>query len=500
MKLCDLERFTDIVVQLHDNPDADAVGSGYALYRYFESKGKNVRLIYGGSMEIHKSNILLMVSEMKIPVEYVTELEKPELLITVDCQYGEGNLQHFEAENVAIIDHHNTGKVSDEMTEIRGHIASCATVCYDMLRKEGFDVNQYIDISTALYYGLYMDSNGLSELRHPLDRDMIEDLKVDRALISRLTHANFTLEELEVAGMAMLRYSYDEKRRLSLIKAKPCDPNILGLIGDFILQVDSVDVSVIFNECAGGYKLSVRSCIVEVAANELVGFLTEEIGNGGGHLDKAGGFISRKKYEMLYGDQAVEGYLFKRIDEYYASYDIIYADDGIDTEGFMPYRKLPHVYGYVRTSDLFEEGTEFRVRTYEGDVYITAEKDIYLMIGLQGEVYPLEKDVFEKKYTAVDKPFTGEFDYEPSVMNFSDNKPYEIIPYAKQCISGMGPGIYAKQITKPLKLFTKWDYETYMYGVAGDYMCYTADDMEDAYLVKKEIFEATYTPIDESEI
>ncbi len=48
MRLCTLEKFHTIVVQLHDNPDADAVGSGYALYKYFKFKGKQVRLVYGG--------------------------------------------------------------------------------------------------------------------------------------------------------------------------------------------------------------------------------------------------------------------------------------------------------------------------------------------------------------------------------------------------------------------------------------------------------------------
>ena len=33
-----------------------------------------------------------MIKELNIPVEYVTSMENTELLITVDCQYGEGNV------------------------------------------------------------------------------------------------------------------------------------------------------------------------------------------------------------------------------------------------------------------------------------------------------------------------------------------------------------------------------------------------------------------------
>lgn len=124
-------------------------------------------------------------------------------------------------------------------------------------------------MATALYYGMYMDSNGLAEIRHPLERDMIDFLKIDKSLIKKLLHTNFTLNELETAGIALLRYSYEENKRLTIINSKPCDPNILGVIGDMVLQVDSVDVSIIYNDCQDGYKLSVRSCAVEVAANDL---------------------------------------------------------------------------------------------------------------------------------------------------------------------------------------------------------------------------------------
>ncbi len=126
MVLADLDKFNQIVIQVHDNPDADAVGSGYALYRYFQSAGKNVRLVYGGRNAVSKSNMRLMLSELSIPLEHIQELDIPELLLTVDCQYGQGNVQRFEAKNVAIIYHHNTVRQSDDTAEIRSHLVSCA--------------------------------------------------------------------------------------------------------------------------------------------------------------------------------------------------------------------------------------------------------------------------------------------------------------------------------------------------------------------------------------
>ena len=212
MELKTLDRFNEIVIQMHDNPDADAVGSAYAIYRYFLSKGKDVRIVYGGRFKISKSNMVMFIEALEIPIEYVDDIGKPELLLTIDCQYGEGNVTPFKARNVAMIDHHNTGRISDDMCEIRSNIVSCTAVCFDMLRNEGVMVAEDVDIATALYYGLYMDSNGLSELRHPIEMDMLEELVFNEKLVQRLVNSNFSMQEMETAGMAMLRSNYDEHK------------------------------------------------------------------------------------------------------------------------------------------------------------------------------------------------------------------------------------------------------------------------------------------------
>ena len=87
MKLNELLAYDDIIVQCHDNPDADAISSGYALWFYLRYRGKNARFIYSGRNEITKSNLVLLKETYNIPSEYVTALDtEPELLVTVDCQ------------------------------------------------------------------------------------------------------------------------------------------------------------------------------------------------------------------------------------------------------------------------------------------------------------------------------------------------------------------------------------------------------------------------------
>lgn len=78
------------------------------------------------------------------------------------------------------------------------------------------------------------------------------------------------------------------------------------------------------------------------------------------------------------------------------------------------------------------------------------------------------------------------------LVDVASAKKYDLLPYAKQCIRKADSCIYAKRLVTPTKVFSKWNYENYMYGKVGDYICFSPEDKTDVYIVKKEIFEETY--------
>ncbi len=294
MKLKDLLKYNKIVVQCHDNPDADAIASGYGVYTYLKENGKDVRLVYGGRNIIRKSNLVTMVKELDIPIEHVrnVELEEAaELLVTVDCQYGEGNVSIYPAEQVAVIDHHCVEQNLPSLSRVESNLGACSTLVWDMLLEEGVDPNRNEDLATALYYGLYTDTGNFDTVYQEKDIRLKDEAAFDVGLITKLKNANISIEELETAGAALLRCDYNEQYRFAVVKAGPCDPNVLGLISDMVLEVDAIDVCVVFNLQPNGVKLSIRSCEEEIPANELASKLCMGLGSGGGHVVKAGGFL-----------------------------------------------------------------------------------------------------------------------------------------------------------------------------------------------------------------
>lgn len=503
MKLCDLEKYNPITIQCHDNPDADALASGYGLYCYFKAIGKDVSIVYSGRNEIQKSNLRLMLEKLQIPVQYIKKDEctyRKGLLITVDCQYGAGNVSRIEAEHVAIIDHHQVEVDHVPLSMIVPGLGSCSTLVWKLLNEAGYKTDDEKGLGTALYYGLYTDTNQFAELHNPLDKDMREEIEHDNSLINQLRNSNLSLKELEIAGIAMIRYSYNEEYGFAVIKSQPCDPNILGLISDFLLQVDSIKTCVVFNEAGDGYKLSVRSCVKEVNASELAAFLTEGIGSGGGHYEKAGGFISKKLYNQKCNALHAEAYFNSRMTEYFDSYELVYAREyEADIASMKKYEKNRLPVGYVNLWEIIPVGTPVTIRTLEGDIDIIVQEDLVAIIGIKGEVYPNRAEKFRRSYHASEEMYIYErlssAEYLPTVKIRSTGEDLVLTDYAKVCIPSGSVSIYAKQLEKGVKVFTAWDKEKYMLGRVGDYLAVRSDDLHDVYVVEKDIFSKSYREV-----
>ena len=273
----------------------------------------------------------------------------------------------------------------------------------------------------------------------------------------------------------------------------------MGLISDFLLQVDAVDSCVVYNILDDGIKISVRSCIKEVRANELAEFLCEGIGSGGGHVEKAGGFIGTKKYEEYYPTLHAEAYFNNRMTQYFDSFDILYAKDyEADVNSMKLYEKKKLPIGYVKASEMLPVGTPITIRTLEGDINTVVEDDLYILIGIKGEVYPNHRDKFERAYAASAEPYIYDketMEYLPTIKNRASGNDLILVDYAKTCIPTGTVRIYASPLTKGMKLFVEWEKEKYMLGKPGDYLAVRCDDLKDAYIIEKDIFSKTYNQV-----
>ncbi len=494
--LSELTKYSDIVIQCHDNPDADALASGFALKWYLRLKGKAARFIYSGKKRISKSNLVLMINQLGIDVDYVSVLDAPELLVLVDCQYGENNVTRFDAKNIAIIDHHQVLGEPAYLNEIRSRYGSCSTIIYRMMKDEGIDINQDVKLATALYYGLMTDTNSFSEISHPSDKDLRDFAAFSQASITLFRNSNISKEELKIAGEALEKAHFPENKTFGIVEAEPCDPNILGIISDMLLEVDSIETGLVYSCLPFGVKISVRSCVKEVKASELAAYLCEGYGGGGGHLIKAGGFLQRELIEadgIPFEKDAIRQLLRSRMESYYANSEIIYAGTHKeDIHSLKHYVKREMEVGYVPVSSFSEPGKRILIRTLEGDVDVMITEDINIIIGIEGEIYPCRKNKFEASYITEDTPYVYPGEYPPTVIDSESGERISLLPFAKSCRSKGGAGIYARKLEKRVKVFTTWDPEKYYLGVPGDYLAVRVDDLSDIYVISGKLFDRSY--------
>ena len=493
MELKDLAKFKKVVIQCHDCPDADAVGSGFALQYYLRRLGAEAKLVYGGPAEIQKPSLLLMLSALDIEIEHIDALPPDtRLLVTVDCQRGAGNVENFDlppGAKFAVVDHHRAEIPESEYVTIRPYLASCATLMWDMLTREGCDMDTRVQ--SALYYGLFTDTNGLSELRHPLDRDLAE-VEFDAGLIRTLKNSAITVDELEIVANSLR--SREDVGKIGLFQARPCEANLLGFTSDIAQQVVNMDCCVVYCVQTHGVKMSVRSSTREIMASDMAAFICRGAGSGGGSAEKAGGFMSFKGLaEVLAGGKDFKSFLKKRIDEYTKHFDLIYAGNNDEDFGAMQvYKKLPVTVGYVKSTDAFAAGTKITIRTLEGDIDSVTNDNLYLMIGVKGETYPIRKNSFEASYNALGRPFSPKLEYIPAVLNRLTGQRCEILSYAKSCVPNNEKLVRARVLEKAAKVFTQWDTEKYFSGQPGDWLVANEGSHDDCYIVRSDIFAESY--------
>lgn len=506
MRLCDLSKFHKITIQCHDNPDADALASGFGLFCYFSALGIETRLVYSGKNTIQKANIRMMVEKLNIPLEYIPRNEQNPyrvegLLITVDGQYGAGNVTTILADEVAVIDHHKQEPNEVKLTRVESDLGSCSTLVWKMLKEadyQGFDKN----LSTALYYGLYMDTGMFAEIYHPEDMDMRDTLDFDKNLITRLRNSNLSLQELEIAGIAMIRTSYNSDYRFAMIHAQKCDPNIMGIISDFLLQVDEVDTCVVFNEEYDGYKFSVRSCVEEVNANELAAYLAQGIGSGGGHSEKAGGFINMKMYDKAYPTMNAEGYFNNRMTSYFDAHEILYTDNMVLPIADMQlYREKQFAAGYVHLTSYFEEGSIVTIRTGLGDRLIEATEGIYIVFGWSSLARVLTKEQFESRFIQTQDAYEREDwtqgkVYVPRLKSQNTKKTLLATECAKVCMTKGDTLLYAKKLDKAVKVFSPQNQGKYVLGRPGDYLTVRKDNLSEVTVMTREALEKGFERMD----
>jgi nanoRNase/pAp phosphatase (c-di-AMP/oligoRNAs hydrolase) len=164
------------VAVTHDNPDPDALASGWAILRLIEEKlGRRARLLGGG--DIVRAENRHMVQTLNVPIELVTDAQFPRHVaaVLVDCESSATH--HLTGRNgvkpVAIVDHHGTSRRSEGIPfqDVRPRAAACSSIAASYLRQQG--LNAGTRLATALLFAIRTETRGYETRHSRLDRSAV---------------------------------------------------------------------------------------------------------------------------------------------------------------------------------------------------------------------------------------------------------------------------------------------------------------------------------------
>jgi len=289
----------EVFIQPHNVPDPDAIASSLGLYYLLSQRGiQKLAIVY--DQEIEKANSLLMLELFKVPIIQAadaTTLGTEDWAVLVDAQKGNANITDLPTDEVAAIDHHEfIGDMGYRFMDIRPTVGSCSAIIADWFFENNVAPPKIV--ATALLYGILMDTDNLTRGASDFDINMFYRLysHSDIDMIVELKGNEISVNDLDLYAEAFKTVEiYDE---LAFLRLRNVNDSLLGAAGDIVISVTGVEIVIAYSVRENGIKFSVRSTCHAIKANDMVRYIVEGCGVGGGHDNMAGGYIPNENLSV----------------------------------------------------------------------------------------------------------------------------------------------------------------------------------------------------------
>ncbi len=315
----------EVFIQPHNVPDPDAIAASLGLYYLLSQRGiKKLAIVY--DQEIEKANSLRMLETFNVPIIQAAKaltLGTEDWAVLVDTQKGNANTTDLPTDEVAVIDHHEyNGDMGYRFSDVRPEVGSCSAIIADWFFENEIEPPRLI--ATALLYGIFMDTDNLTRGASDFDINMFYRLYSlsDISMIVDLKGNELSVNDLDLYAQAFKTVEiYDE---LAFLRLMNVNDSLLGAAGDIVIGVSGVEIVTAYAVRDNGVKLSIRSTRENIKANDLVRYLVEGCGVGGGHNNMAGGFIPK---ENLSPSRNLDTFIKHRAIAFYEKYRVIDSED-----------------------------------------------------------------------------------------------------------------------------------------------------------------------------
>lgn len=291
-----LSGYERVLVVMHDNPDPDAIASGWGIEALVHAKLQDVPVRVVGGGAIVRAENRHMVDLLRPPIELVDKVSVDDktAAILVDCGAEATNqlLARLGIRPVAIIDHHMSGppKIRPKFSDIRPDIAASATITASYLREQ--QVEPQAKLATAMLYAIRTETCGYETHYSQLDRSILPWLteRSEPALLAEIANAPLKKEYFGDLLLALQNtFLYDDAALCFLPRAEGAE--IVGEIADMLVRCENIHRVLCAAIVGNDLLISTRTQRGYGSAVNLLVETLDGIGGAGGHTHRAGGKI-----------------------------------------------------------------------------------------------------------------------------------------------------------------------------------------------------------------
>lgn len=293
-KLIALLEHGSVYIRTHNFPDPDAIASAYGLQYLLHQKGIHATICFTGRIDRYNTKKMLDLLNISfIAYEKLPALLPDDHMIYIDAQHANSNVQQTKLPcHIHCIDHHPIYRPSDyAFSDIRPDYGACCTIIGEYFLEN--NISFTTQVATALIYGLKIDTANLSRGVSKADLDVFYRLytSCDLNLIQSLENNSLLVEDLDAYDHAI--QTLDIRSDYAFADAgSNCQEALIATICDFLIALAVIDMAIVYSVKADGIKISVRSSSSKYHAGDICNTALQGIGNGGGHGNMAGGFVS----------------------------------------------------------------------------------------------------------------------------------------------------------------------------------------------------------------
>ncbi len=284
-----------ILITSHIHPDPDALASCFGIYSVLTARlpGAEVHISIKGQIGGGINDAFTRHTALPLTPWSDTALANYDAIILLDAQpaFAYSPLP-ANVIPTAVIDHHAAPGRRPRCTfrDIRPEVGATASIVFSYFME--LDEKISPELGATLLYGIESDLAGAAGLPNSLDNMALSGLTLiaDTAKLYQMRYVDLPQEYFVALAASLATATYYEQAMISHLGTiqsleKP------AIAADLLLRYEGVQWSLATAISDRRLVLSLRTNNPKLSAGELMRRLLNNIGQGGGHRTKAGGFI-----------------------------------------------------------------------------------------------------------------------------------------------------------------------------------------------------------------